>query len=141
MISSISQLIALVESNGDINALRFEPAYHPDKRAYPLIRQFHPGLSLVTYDTILATSWGHYQIMGDNLYMLGLRSPILDYWKDADLQAVFFNRFCVQRNISYTLDEVLNNAEKRADFAHHYNGGGNIPGYSARLLSVYEENK
>lgn len=139
MITNISQLIAQVESNGNINALRFEPAYHPDPRAFLPARTALPGMSFQTYETILATSWGLYQIMGDNLYLLGLKVPILEYWKDPDLQAVYFNRFCVGRNISYSLDEVLNDDKKRQDFAHHYNG--NTIGYSTRMLKVYHDSQ
>lgn len=137
MITSISQLIALVESNGDINALRFEPAYHPDPKGIFQARVTQPGLSFQTYETICSCSWGKYQIMGDNLFMLGLKQPIAEYWRDASLQDVFFNRFCCGRNIAYTLDEILNDDKKRLDFAHHYNG--NTQGYSARIIKTYHD--
>jgi hypothetical protein len=135
MITSLSELISQVESAGKISALRYEPAYHPDTRAYSLAKKYWPGLSLLTYDTVLGSSWGQFQIMGDNLYLLGLDRPILDFWQSHDLQVRFFNLFIQQRNINYTLDDVLHDEGKRRDFAHHYNG--NVDAYSAAMLRAY----
>lgn len=135
MISSISQLVAQVESGGNQWAVRFEPSYHPDAKAFLNARVAMPGLSFVTYETLLACSWGQFQIMGDNLYMLGLKVSLQEYCSDPAMQEMFFLRFCAQRNIAYTLDEILNDDAKRQDFAHHYNG--NTIGYSTRMLSVY----
>lgn len=138
-ITSLSELVAQVESNSKLSALRFEPAYHPDTRAVLLARQFWPGLSVMTYETVLASSWGMFQIMGDNIYMLGFDRPLLDYWQSSELQIKYFHLFCASRHIDYSLDDILNDANKRADFAHHYNG--NPIGYGNRLLQVYEQGK
>lgn len=134
MIQTISELIAQAESNNRLSALRFEPSYHPTEYAYPKITKYHPGLSKSTYDTILASSWGKYQIMGDNLYMLGLRSTILDFWQDETLQDQYFNGFIKSREIDFTLEEILNDKEKRDKFSHRYNGS---TVYGERLVGIY----
>lgn len=117
MITTLSQLIAKSESNSTISAVRFEPAYHPDTRAFSLAQKAMPGLSYATYEMFLACSFGLYQIMGDNLYLLGLDKPLSVYWNDADMQADFFNRFCTQRRIAYSLTEVINDPVKGMDLA------------------------
>ena len=140
MITTLSQLIAKCESNATISAVRFEPAYHPDTRAFALAQRFNPGLSYATYEMFLACSFGLYQIMGDNLYLLGLDQPFSVFWNEADMQTDYFNRFCMQRNIAYSLDDVINNTQKGMDFSHHYNGD-RTGKYYARLLSIYNASK
>lgn len=138
MITDISQLVAQAESSGRISAIRHEPAYRPDERAFKLAKIYHPGLSRTTYAMLLASSWGLYQIMGDNLFLLGLKVSLLDYWKDADMQAVFFHKYCASRNIAFTLEEILTDLDRRRLFARKYNGSYE---YAIRLMQVYEQNK
>ena len=139
MITTLSQLIALVESNNHSNAVRYEELYSPDYRAHALVRVYQSGLSDSTYRILLASSWGKYQIMGDQLYLLGLKTDIRTFWSDEAAQDDFFNRFIFARNIAYTLDQVINDEECRTNFAHHYNGNAIV--YGARMLQVYEVNK
>ena len=122
MISTISQLVALVESNNSLSALRTEPAYRPDVRAFDLVRRFNPGWSRATYDAVLRCSWGAFQIMGDNLYLQGLEFPLARYWSDADLQIAAFNRYVRARKIDFTLTDLTQDREKRKIFALRYNG-------------------
>lgn len=135
MITTLSQLIAQVESNSRLDAVRFEPAYHPDKRAFALAQKAWPGLSYNTYEVMLACSWGEFQIMGDNLYLLGLDCSLPKFCADADMQCLYFKRFCASRNIDYTLAEIFGDRTKLQNFAHRYNG--DPIAYSTRMLNVY----
>lgn len=139
MITTLSQLTAIVESNEINCAVRIEPAYRPDLTvALPLIRKHHPGrLSHATYEMILRCSWGRFQIMGDNLYKLGLKVSVIEYCNDADMQEIFYYRYCESRKIAYTLEEVLSDRKKLENYAWRYNGSR---AYANRLQSVYDAN-
>lgn len=137
MITTLSQLIAQTESANKVDALRLEPAYHPSAANIQRCLAAHKKqISLSTAEMICRTSWGLYQIMGDNIYSMGFTAPILEYWKDPEIQLDFFKRYCLRANIDYTLAEVLNEKNKRDNFAKRYNGSLI---YSDRLLKIYND--
>lgn len=137
MITTLSQLIAQVESANSIQALRFEPAFHPTtKNITACIAAHKPfgGMSYVTAEGLLAHSFGLYQIMGENIYDLGYSGTILDWWNSADKQLDTFTKFCTNKGINYSLGEIVNDATKRLNFAKKYNGSAM---YADRMLVVY----
>lgn len=138
MITTLSQLVARVESSGRPGALRLEPLYKPSQAALAICARYNPGLSLATREMICRTSWGLYQVMGDNLYLQGLETSILDFWKDEGAQLGAFKRYVVRRGIDYTLDEILTDKKKREHFALRYNGSIK---YAARLIEIYNSLK
>jgi hypothetical protein len=76
--------------------------------------------------------------MGENLYSLGLTSPILDYWKDPETQLKFFNLFVQSRSINFTLEQVIGDKAARDKFSTRYNGSIQ---YGERLLFIYNQLK
>lgn len=95
-------------------------------------------MSYMTGETFCSTSFGLYQIMLENVYGMGYAGTVLDFWKNPDVQLIYFTKFLELRNINYSLDDILNDKVKRDDFSHHYNGALT---YGDRLLKIYEVNK
>ena len=136
MITTISQLIAQTESAGNKWAIRFEPGFHPStlnvKRCIDCAAP--ATMSFATAETLCASSWSLYQIMGENVYDLGYRGNFLDYFVDEQKQLDIFNRYLQSRQIDYDLETVLNDQLKRENFARKYNGSA---AYADRLLAIY----
>lgn len=138
MITTLSQLTSLAESGHRLDAVRLEKNYRPTQSAFALIKAAHKGLSFETYEMILQSSWGKFQIMGDNLYLLGLKVSVIQYCTDDAMQEIYYIKYCASRNIAYTLHEVLADREKLNNYSRRYNGSVK---YADRLLSLYEANK
>lgn len=138
-ISTLANLIAFVESSNERSAMRHEPLYKPSIANIALLANaLH-----CTQDTagiICATSWGLYQIMGDNLVSQGLRTWPADYCADVNVQLLHFSEFCNRAGIDYSLSDVVSDPVKRLNFATHYNGPGNAQAYADRMLAVYQAN-
>lgn len=141
MITTISQLIALVESNNNPSAARHEPAYVVTPSWVAKLSAANPGWSQDTYKTFASTSFGLYQIMGDWIYATGYRGTLMNFWSNTTIQDAAFINVLDIKGIDYTLDEVINDQAKRENFARHYNGPGNIQAYSQRILDVFARNK
>ena len=137
MITTLFQLVAQVESNNQSNAVRFEPGWVPSATGVAAcIKAYSPAyMNQTTAKTLCAMSWGKVQIMGSNLYDLGLSVALFDYVKSDALQEQFFNKFCVSRKIAYTLAEVLDDGVKLRDFARKYNGAATV--YGDKLIQAY----
>jgi len=122
MIGTISQLIAQIESSNNPHALRFEPRFNPT--AENIAAASHSNMcSTSTGNMICATSWGLYQIMGESLYALGLKSSIFDFINSPALQLVYFNEFLASRKLgAITLEDLRTDQTKREYFAARYNG-------------------
>ena len=132
--TSLAQLIAQVESSGDQYAYRFEPAYEPrGQDINEMLQMCH--CSYESAKILVASSFGLYQIMGFNLLALGLKLSPLKYCAVPELQTQFFNEFIFKHGIAYTLDEVVNDVQKRLDFAGKYNGNADV--YAAEMMRVY----
>lgn len=144
MIETLSQLVACVESNNVPWAMRHEPGYarYVTPAIVDKIKRAHrPAfMNTDTAEVIGRTSFGLYQIMGGNLYDLGLPLPISAFMADKALQLQYFDKYCASRKIGqYTLTDILTDKKKREDFARKYNGDG--PTYGARLLTVYNQSQ
>lgn len=122
---TISELIAKVESNNVQWAMRYEAHFKPSVAAINnCIAAHRPAfMSRSTAEMICKTSWGKYQIMGENLYTIcGLKDSVNLYMSDADLQEETFFRFLEKRDINYTVEQILEDAGKMSKFARRYNG-------------------
>lgn len=122
---TISELIAKVESNGVQWAMRYEAHFKPSVAAINnCIAAHRPAfMSRSTAEMICKTSWGKFQIMGENLYTIcGLKCDVNSYMCDADLQEETFFRFLEKRDINYSVEQLLADAGKMSKFARRYNG-------------------
>jgi hypothetical protein len=130
-IKTLAELVAKAESGDNPWAVRFEPLWRTQH--YPLIVGANK-CSAATALVLGACSWGFYQIMGDNLYGLGLSVPLGAYMADAALQAEFFQKFCTGRGIFISLETFIGNEALALNFCHHYNGDAEK--YHAYLWSL-----
>lgn len=140
MITTLSQLVMMAESNGFRGAMRFEPAFKPSDLAVQIAAKVN-RCNLATARVICATSWGAYQMMGENIYGLcGFQCSISEYLNADNIQDASFIIHNEKKGIGeITLSDVLNVATLRAQFAARYNG--NAAAYGAWLLTTYEKNK
>ena len=140
MITTISQLIALVESGNKPDAIRFEPAW---RYATPALidlclRSHETFMTRDTAKVLLSCSWGKYQIMGSVLYEMGYRGTLLEFANSTTLQDAWFETYCQKRGIAFTLAEVINDPTKRTKFAAKYNG--DAVGYAKKMMQTYDRN-
>jgi hypothetical protein len=88
-----------------------------------------------------AISMGGPQILGSNYRMIGYPSPRAMYdafQADERYHVLGFFDFCRNKLAPHAGDLILALHERRwADFAHYYNGSGQIAVYSARLQDAY----
>lgn len=124
MTLTISQLVASAESNHVKHAMRFEPGWRHDNNIISLVRQAHAPayMNTTTAKNIMATSYGLYQIMGENIYRLGYKKPINEFMNSEADQLEIFNKFLAWRGIDYTVDEIFSDRAKMEKFAKRYNG-------------------
>jgi hypothetical protein len=76
-------------------------------------------------------------MMGSNLYDLDYSGRIATFVGSEYLQQQFFEAFLRQRNINYSLEDVIQNKEKRERFALKYNGDKRV--YADRMLNVFNQ--
>lgn len=124
MTLTISKLVSQIESNNVPYAMRFEPGWRHDNNIITMVRQAHAPayMNTTTAKTIMATSYGLYQIMGENIYRLGYKKPINEFMNSPNDQLDIFNKFLSWRGIDYTVNEIFTNREKMEKFARRYNG-------------------
>lgn len=131
-----SQLIALVESNNQPAALRYEPGW---KYATPELiekcRRAHVGLfmSRDTAKVLACMSWGAYQIMGSVLYEMGYAGTFHEFMSSPELQLHWFNIYIRRRGIDYDFGSLMQDVALRERFALRYNGSVT---YAARMLEI-----
>lgn len=133
MILTLSDLIARVESNRNPYAVRYEPAFRPSSDIVERMAKLCT-CSRATAEMLCATSWGYFQIMGENLIRHGLDVTPIEFCHDANKQIALFTAFVEARGINYKPSEIKADHLKRERFALKYNGPGNIAAYSKRLL-------
>ena len=126
MITTLSQLVALVESGDNPHALRYEPGF--DKYVLPatikkIIAAHKPAyMNTTTARELLKFSYGRYQIMGENIYSLGYQGTIAAFLNDDMAQLTMFSAFIRSRNINYSLAHLKANEMRLKEFARKYNG-------------------
>ena len=133
---TLAEVIKQVESNGNQYALRFEPiAFRnwPWSDNMTLIQQVH-NCSASTAKMIACTSWGAYQIMGDNIWnpkVCGFPAPVITFLNTGLSQDTSFHGFLIAKGINYSLEDILGDEAKMTNFVTHWNGPGNVEVYSA----------
>lgn len=151
MIQTLNDLIAQVESGNNPWAMRFEPAFTPSTGAIAIARKMMLA-SDATLRTICATSWGKYQIMGENLYSAhssshGVLTAIKlwpgEFMASVGVQDSFFSMLLTIWGINFPLADVVSEQSDvaRLAFARRYNGPGNPQAYADRIMQVWAANK
>lgn len=141
MSKTISQLVAQVESGNVPWAMRFEPAFKPSEQAINnCIKAHKPAyMNRTTAENICKTSFGAYQIMGENIYTVcKYGESIAQFLSSKFDQHTAFTRFIEARGINFSTEEILRDVDKRNLFARRYNGS---TGYGALLVAVAEGRK
>lgn len=133
--NTLAELIAQVESDNNPDALRHDSQYLPDPTGLILAEKFN-RCDANTAALLCRISWGLYQLEGDTLYLHQWEGTLAEYLASPSEQLRMFNRFLSAHAINYSCSELLEDAEKRASFAHHYNGA--IVAYGAQLLRNLE---
>lgn len=142
MITTLSQLIAQVETGNNPWAMRYEPAFTVEASAISsAVKAIHPDCSFWTARVILCTSWGKYQIMGENLYAQGLTGWPGEFLADDAHQDMAFLAYVQQNKINLGIDALFHSGDDANIelFARRWNGPGNIDAYVARMKQVYAE--
>lgn len=138
MTMTTSELIAKIESGQCDHAMRFEPGFKPSQRAMENIKKAHAPafMNFTTASTIAQISWGRFQIMGENIYTVcGYHGTIFDFINDSNAQEKAFNKFCAERGIVFSTEELKDSEDKRRLFARRYNGSY---AYADKIKSVLE---
>lgn len=119
----LSECVSYVESRGNPLAMRYEPSYNASPSGIVSAAKYATGgyMSQDTAHMTACTSWGEFQIMGDNLYNLGYTDTIFEFLSDSELQMRYFHLFIgrigfVDGPFRLLSDTELNN------FAKAYNG-------------------
>lgn len=125
-------------------AVEAHAASIPADKVFDLIKTIAKinGCTLETAQVLYATSFGLYQVMGYNLYSLGLHRPISEFLAGPHariLQDAMFAKFLSGKGILYTWRELASDQDKLNLFATKYNGSlsyGNRMRAVARTLTV-----
>lgn len=137
MNTTLSQLIAQIESGNVPWAVRLEPAFKPSAPAINnCIAAHKPAyMNRATAEMICRCSWGTFQIMGENLYTIcKVRVPVAHFMADDDAQLQAFHAHNKAKGIEYDLADMRDEA-KRVHFARRYNGSA---AYAAKILALME---
>lgn len=144
----LATIFAAVESGGcdpqaiDSRAVRFEPTLYLQIRnagigtawasLRAMISHIH-NCDGATASMIAATSWGKFQILGENIYTLcGFQHHIADFINDPLAQGGCFIAFWRQHGFDIGAVDLNDNATL-AVLARIYNGPGNVADYLSRL--------
>ena len=137
MLIMLSEVVAQLESSNNLLSMRYEPAWTPQHDQSAASYATGGWIDEVTAAMICKTSWGKYQIMGDNLYgELGYDGTIVDFLNSPLRQLRYFQAFLRTIGFSDTEFSLMTEAEKVA-FGAAYNGNG--PVYAQALYKAYAE--
>lgn len=153
---TLAQVIAEVESGGNPYAIRFEPTIYQRLivgssgpsvamgRIQSYMKIAAPDANIITLAMIASTSWGKYQILGDNLYnpmRCRLSIPIGLFMSDISSQEQSFADFVASKrvDISSHMDFSTLTPALKQDFADFYNGDAAFSQYVARMNVAYEK--
>jgi hypothetical protein len=122
----LATLIGYIESSGNMQAFRFEPATYagnPQNSIIQSIQSIH-SCSLSSANVIYSSSWGAQQIMGFNLYGPGFDydRTVFNFLYSQDDQTSAFEWFVTSKNINFAVADLASNPASRDTFALTYNG-------------------
>lgn len=141
----LPSVIAQTESGTNDFRLRFESGLYAEWTVRPtsFVRQQICATimrlnycSLDTAEMIACTSWGRYQILGENLYdpsCCDVKSNVFQFAGTAPAQLLAFNDFLERRHVDFTLTDILMDSDKRQKFIAAYNGPGAVDAYWLRM--------
>lgn len=143
--TTLADVIGSIESDDHPARLRFEPALYariaagylaPQYSALVRAIQIANVCSAQTACMIAATSWGEWQILGENIYAppCNYKNSIAQYLDTIEDQRLTFNRFITARNINYDLATISASPDLARRIATVYNGPGNVDDYASRIL-------
>ncbi len=135
----LSDCVAEVESSQNMRAMRFEPSFQPTQEAANIIKAYATGgyMDNPTALNIAATSWGMFQIMGENLYTVcNYQRTLVDFLTSPMRQLVAFNAFLASIGFQNVPFDSLKTSQI-LDFGQKYNGNGEA--YAAALEKAYKE--
>jgi hypothetical protein len=138
--ASVANIVALVESDNNKFAVRFEPGVYAhicaNERMYQHLVNKCSIANKCTHETsqvILSTSYGKYQDMGFNIYSIYV-SPIGSFMaSDEDQDALFGHFLSTSQLEDVTPEDLLMRTPKGDNFAKRYNGPGDVANYGAKL--------
>jgi|SRR5580658_2569534 hypothetical protein len=138
MTLNLAAVIAQVESDGRDISPRFEPTLYYELAADPTpergkiigaIGTIH-FCNQTTARMIAATSWGRYQILGENLYSVCQCSvDVFTLVNEPLEQDAMFENFVQARGIDFTIEDLIADSAKRTKFITAWNGPGNVQAY------------
>ena len=135
-IIELSKIISTVESDGNINAIRYEPNWKWLTPQLISICVNQHKCSDATARMLLSCSYGKYQIMGSVLYELGYQGKLTpDFLNNESLQDIYFAKYLKARKATMPVKSLLRDDGRRF-FAVKYNGNGAISHYAARIALV-----
>ena len=137
MLIMLSEVVAQLESSNNLLSMRYEPAWTPQHDQSAASYATGGWIDEVTAAVICKTSWGKYQIMGDNLYgALGYDGTIVEFLNSPLRQLRYFQAFLRTIGSADVVFSAMSEADKVA-FGAAYNGNG--PVYAQALNNAYAE--
>ena len=142
----LCRIIQRVESSDNISAVRFEPLVFSGMAMEPREHDFIQKIAdwnhcnWNTARVIFSTSFGFYQLMGFNIYSLGMEDcTISHFWVDPELQRLAFTNFLRRENINWRWTDIKQNSTMLRHFAVTYNGPGQPDAYMGMMLRAAKE--
>lgn len=147
--TTLADVIGSIESDDHPARLRFEPALYariaagylaPQYSALVRAIQIANVCSAQTACMIAATSWGEFQILGENIYapVCAWRGTVFDFLASIEVQRLSFKRFAIARGIDYELAAIDDGVARK--IAAVYNGPGNVDDYAGRIMQRVRAN-
>lgn len=138
MQANLENLIALVESDENFSAERYEENFKFSEDAIIKIVKYNQ-CDRETAEKIAKTSYGAYQIMGENIYTIcGFKNSITHFLDSPTEQKNILSIFLYIKNIKYDLIDMITDPAKRYRFIRLYNGPASIEIYDKRLLKKFK---
>jgi N-acetylmuramidase len=130
----LAQIIASIESTNNHAAIRFEPRLYAaesilDKTLVARIQGANDCDSN-TARMIACTSWGAFQVLGENIYSLRWSDSIGLFLMSPSAQTDMFESFLTFRKLPNDWNALKSNGPLLENFARVYNGS---PAYSIRM--------
>ena len=140
----LAAVVAQVETNDNPFAIRFEQALMAQWAAMNPVRgailAAIASLHDCSHDTarmIACTSWGRYQILGENLYDRALVNvTVFAYVADPKLERLAFDALLIRKDVAFALQDIIDDEAKRQKFIAAYNGPSGVADYWARMQAV-----
>lgn len=135
--SNLLTIISAIESSGSAKAVRFEPQVfdtYQRMQAKPAFLATIARLHEADSDTAMAiasTSWGKYQLMGENLYQLGYADTVFAFADSDTAQLFYMGEFLTQRGLNVTWASLAGDSHALERFGTLYNGSS---AYGDRML-------